>query len=665
MVDHGVFTPELALPAADADVVLGEEAALVLGEEAAGLVRGGKALVRAAQHEEAPDAAAAHAVKVAGGHAVEGDGDDADVIAREHGAQQLLEGAGVHGHVAENLGRLPDGLRADVPELEILRTQLELSLAAEALNALLQLVLQAAFVHIVGQGLGLLTAGRGLVFHALAEAEKRACDFSAGSLGQREPLAHLVGPFLPVAVRMAAKGLALQPGGGGGLPFEQVVAEGVAALVREAGEAAAQKGDQVFGVKAAEDDLVEEVDPEREGLFGHGVAVREEERDAVAAEAAFQQAAVILEAAHRHGDVAPAAAVPADGVQDRGRGQFALDAGVLGAQEADLPVRTVGRVGRIVEHMLGEEAQGAAVLLLPYGQDLDRDTALFGIGAEALAREVRGQEVFLTVQALGAGQADGEVGPLLEHGAEHGVLEAGEVDEAVDIDAVKLTEAEGADLARQDLQRVLGRRAGARRDGIPGLADQGQLAELFPQVAVKKRGRLAQADGIGRGGVQVVQLLQQEGLEVDVLGGTFIEVQQGADLVQGHRHAEKPARLVHAALCHAAVQRHAEAGKAREAHHLGKTGKTVAAGSTKLALGFVAVLLGDQQQNPAAGPFDRLSDFVDDEGGFAAADPADEKSHSAARQAAVRAATAALLRTSWMLLSRLSPPVSSTTLARR
>ena len=76
------------------------------------------------------------------------------------------------------------------------------------------------------------------------------------------------------------------------------------------------------------------------------------------------------------------------------------------------------------------------------------------------------------------------------------------------------------------------------------------------------------------------------------------------------------------------------------------TGKTVAAGSTKLALGFVAVLLGDQQQNPAAGPFDRLSDFVDDEGGFAAADPADEKSHSAARQAAVRAATAALLRTS-------------------
>ena len=41
MVDHGVFTPELALPAADADVVLGEEAALVLGEEAAGLVRGG------------------------------------------------------------------------------------------------------------------------------------------------------------------------------------------------------------------------------------------------------------------------------------------------------------------------------------------------------------------------------------------------------------------------------------------------------------------------------------------------------------------------------------------------------------------------------------------------------------------------------------------------
>ena len=80
---------------------------------------------------------------------------------------------------------------------------------------------------------------------------------------------------------MAAKGLALQPGGGGGLPFEQVVAEGVAALIREAGEAAAQEGGQVFGVKAAEDDLVEEVDPEREGLFGHGVAVREEERDAV------------------------------------------------------------------------------------------------------------------------------------------------------------------------------------------------------------------------------------------------------------------------------------------------------------------------------------------------------------------------------------------------
>ena len=67
-----------------------------------------------------PDAAAAHAVEVAGRHAVERDGDRADVVAGEHAQKERCERVGVHLRAAEDGGKLFERADRQLPELGIL-----------------------------------------------------------------------------------------------------------------------------------------------------------------------------------------------------------------------------------------------------------------------------------------------------------------------------------------------------------------------------------------------------------------------------------------------------------------------------------------------------------------------------------------------------------------
>ena len=61
------------------------------------------------------DIPAAHAVEIAGGHAVERDGDRPDVEAREHQREEAAELVGLHGVVAQHGRALLEGGDRDLP----------------------------------------------------------------------------------------------------------------------------------------------------------------------------------------------------------------------------------------------------------------------------------------------------------------------------------------------------------------------------------------------------------------------------------------------------------------------------------------------------------------------------------------------------------------------
>ena len=85
------FAVELVVAAGELDVERAQLAALGVGEHAAPVGNARQTLVGRAQHEQMADAAPPHAVKVSGSHAVERHGDRADVILREHPAEEPPE----------------------------------------------------------------------------------------------------------------------------------------------------------------------------------------------------------------------------------------------------------------------------------------------------------------------------------------------------------------------------------------------------------------------------------------------------------------------------------------------------------------------------------------------------------------------------------------------
>ena len=418
---------------------------------------------------------------------------------------------------------------------------------------------------------------------------------------------------------MLTPGFGAQPGAASELPLEEIAAELVAALLVQPAEAAAQIGRHVLGVPAREQDVAGRLDPERERLFGDSVTPRDEERNLIAAEAVLQNAAVVLEAAHRHRDVTPAAALLPHGTQDLGRGGFALDARVLRLKKADAAVRRLGGRRGVVKQMVREIRQGA--LPLPQVHRLLADLRPGGLGrlAQRLQRQAGGQEEFLVVSLRGR-QADGQLLPPPQQRAEDFRLEPGEVDEAVDIDPVKLREAEALQLPREQGQRLFLRRAGALRDRVIGIQNQRQFLQLPAELPVQFLRKLPQERAVGGRGAEGFRLPQDQLLQVDVIRRPAEKAQHGLKLLQGGSHAEQAPGPVQAHLGAPAVLPHAPAGQAAEAHDLGIQREPVAAGLTELPLGLVAVLFRNKQQRARRPRSDRVPDLPDDEGGLSAAD---------------------------------------------
>ena len=133
LVDEVILAPERVVrAAADVELQLQQLAPLLGRKHAVRLAGARQPVVRRAEHDQVPDATAAHAVEVAGGHAVERDGDRADVVAGEHAQKQRRERVGVHLRAAEDGGKLLERADRQLPELGILGRERGAPLGAQA-----------------------------------------------------------------------------------------------------------------------------------------------------------------------------------------------------------------------------------------------------------------------------------------------------------------------------------------------------------------------------------------------------------------------------------------------------------------------------------------------------------------------------------------------------
>ena len=105
-----------------------------------------------------------------------------------------------------------------------------------------------------------------------------------------------------------------------------------------------------------------------------------------------------------------------------------------------------------------------------------------------------------------------------------------------------------------------------------------------------------------------------------------VKPQCAAGLLCGHGHAQQPPAGVQK-LARAAAVGKDPARQRREAHHLRVSRQAVARGRAKLALGLVAVLLGDEKDRPALAGGDAGGYFVKNTAGLAGAGTAQYQSN--------------------------------------
>ena len=193
-----------------------------------------------------------------------------------------------------------------------------------------------------------------------------------------------------------------------------------------------------------------------------------------------------------------------------------------------------------------------------------------GLGrlAQRLQRHAGGQEEFLVVFFRGR-KADGQLLPPPQQRAEDFRLEPGEVDEAVDIDPVKLRESELLQLPGEQAERFFRRRSGALRDRVIGVQNQGQFLQLPAEFPVQFLRQLPQRAAVRGGGAERIRLGQDHPLKVDVVRRPAEEAQGRLQLLQRRSHAEQASGPVQAHPGASAVLSHAPAGKAAETHDLG------------------------------------------------------------------------------------------------
>ena len=626
VIDQGELPPEFAVPAgAEIDVQLLETAALVEGEDPAALLRHGQAAVGGTEDDQMPDVPAAVSVKVPGGHAVKRDGDRADVIAREHQREEPAEVRGVHGRVAEDAVALLEGADHQIPELAVLGGAL---VAAESL----QLICPAAERLGQAQGgkegaerFGLLRRGHGLVGGPLKGAERPRHAAPEG-IDARKALFDLFGVLPVVAVGVLVPVPRALPGAAAQLPLEDVVFQLVAFVLVQTRKPGAQVAHHVVESPAALNDLIGAGDEGGQGLCHQIGARRREQRHPVVAEHALDRAAVIFPAARDQRDIAPAAAaVPHEG-EAEGGGLLALGGHALRAYQADRRTPFKVRVG-IVEHVLGEEAEGPGVPGLGRERrDAHLPPQLLRRGGEDMCRPAgEGEDLALAVKIVQR-EADCHLQILPQHGAEHLLLLPREVDEAVHIDLRAGREAARVDLGGEQREPVGGVGAAVCDHALVGVQHQRQIPQLVAQPVGTGVRRGVQHVGVDAGGLEFVHRGEQQVLHLRPALGVPVDREPRAHTLEGQRHAQHAPALIQPGGGGAAELCGRAAGETRKAQHLRVERQPVAADAAELALGLVAVLLRHEQDVVADPALHIRLDFGNDGGGLARAGPADQKS---------------------------------------
>ena len=566
-----------------------------------------------------PDAAAAHPVKVAGRDPVQGDRDQPDVVLGEHAGKEPAEIVPLHRRRAQNRGALLQGAHDQIPELAVLRGELRLSGGLQGFRPRRQLLRQTP----VGQqraessGLPLGRMGQG---GALGKAQERFGKAAAQGVDLSQALLGALVKDRAITVGMLPPVARALPGPAAQLPFIDVVDELVALLRVQTREPGAQGADHIVHLPGPLQDLIGLGDERRQRLGQQRAAAGGEEGHPVVAEHALQRAAIVLEAAHGHGDLPPAAALFPHQAQDLRRRGLALGAAALRQHQLHRGLPALPAGGAVAEHLLREPVESR--VLVPLRLQIAHvrlEPQLSRLGHQAPRRDAgEGEKLVVAVQIVHR-EADREIHTFAQQSLQHGLLLMGKVDKAVHIDAACLIQIALRDLLGQHAQTVrrVGPTVGHHR--VVGRADQRQIVELIAQAVVHQLGGLLQPLGGDAGAFQLVQRPQQHGLQLHLSRRRGIDPQAGAYLMEGQGHAQKSPALIQA-LGRAAAQAAGQApGQARKAEHLAIEGEAVPADGAELPLRLVAVLLRHQQDLAAPLFLHRAADLRHDGGGLARA----------------------------------------------
>ena len=617
LVDEVVFAPERVVrAAADVELQLQQLAPLLGRKHAVRLAGARQPVVRRAEHDQVPDAAAAHAVEVAGRHAVECDGDRADVVTGEHAQKERCERVGVHLRAAEDGGKLFERADRQLPELGILGRERGAPLGAQAFGQRIEPLREVQPLEKIRQRHGLrLRRGGGAALRAkLAQGPCRA-------LPQVVDLLQAGGGFVrvrrAVAVRVLLPRRWARPRAAADGPEQDVVFERVRLLRREPGEARAQVGRDVLGVPPAGHDVVGRADERHERLLQQVGAAGEIERHAVVGAHALERGRIVGKAAHGDGDVAPAAAGLHE-LQRAGGRPCALGRKIVRRAHAD-------RVRRVVKVRGGVGKQ----LLLEYAQRRVGRAGGAGLGRGLHAAVVRhveqdarrapgGAEDLAAAGELIERETDRHVRAGFQQRAHDGQLLPRVVGEAVEVEVPRAPERARGDALGQAGQPVGGVGVPLRGHGVIRREHEREVAQLVAQIAGAARGRGFERVGRDARGLELVDRAEERLLHLRPAGGRAEQPQPRRHLAQRQRHAQQPPALIEQrSLARAGLRRDA-ARQPREAQHLGVQTQTVAAGGAQCALGLVAVLLRHEQHLPRRARRDGRADAPHEQVGLAA-----------------------------------------------
>ena len=258
------FAVELVVAAGELDVERAQLAALGVGEHAGPVGNARQTLVGRAQHEQMADAAPPHAVKVSGGHAVERHGDRADVVLREHPAEEPPKILLRERHVAENGVALLKRGNDQLPELTVFRRGLKLSGLLERERVLFQVLRQRNILP-ERRERGALSARVGRFFSAALERRERRGDAPAQRVDLCKERVALRRDLAAEAVRVLPPGFLARPCRAAQRPEKDVVFQRVAVGAGNAGQTGFQIGENALVAPAVGKNIECRGDERRKG----------------------------------------------------------------------------------------------------------------------------------------------------------------------------------------------------------------------------------------------------------------------------------------------------------------------------------------------------------------------------------------------------------------